>query len=373
MVDNQKVLNSKKYDFFIVGAGLAGAVLAERIVSQLDKRVLVIDKRPHIGGNCYDYVDKNRILIQRYGPHVFHTSDEKVFYYLSQFTDWHDYKLRVLSFYKGNYYQMPINLETVNRFYGVKLIGKKELKGFLEKKLTPKRTVNLRETVVSGACEELYEALIKNYTQKQWGMPPEELDKSILQRIPLRYNKESGYFQDKYQGLPKLGYSHMINNMLKSKYITVILNTDFFKMAHKPAYKKLIYTGPIDEFFGYRFGRLQYRGIRFSFKVHALESFQQNSIINFPEPNVPYTRITEFKKFYNNRTPNTVICKEFPVWDEEPAYPVINQKNTMLLKRYLREAKKLKDVIFVGRLAQYRYLDMDDTVKEALKIFEDIF
>lgn len=372
MGDGGKIKNS--YDYLIVGAGFSGAVLAERIAHKLNKKVLIIDKRGHVGGNCYDYRDQNGILVQKYGPHIFHTNHKKVLNYLSRFTEWNSYKHEAIAYHNGEYYPIPINLDTINKFFNLNLKNERELKGFLEIKRTQtKKIKNSKDVIVSRFGKEIYEVFIEQHTKKQWGVSPQELDKSVLERLPIRYNKNPCYFDDKFQAMPRSGFTKIFEEMLNNKNITLKLNTDFFKMRNKIKYKKLIYTGPIDQFFNYKFGKLQYRRIHFSFETHDLENFQPKAVVNFPDPDVPYTRITEFKKFYNKKLPGTVICKELPFRDEEPAYPVINKKNTALANRYMKKTKELKDVIFIGRLAQYRYLDMDEIIKEALKIFENIY
>ncbi|MFA7707433.1 MAG: UDP-galactopyranose mutase [Candidatus Pacearchaeota archaeon] len=364
-----------KYDYVVVGAGFAGAVIAERLATQANKKVLVIDKRNHIGGNCYDYTDNEGILIQKYGPHIFHTNNKLIWDYLSKFTEFNEYKHKVLAFYNKDYYPIPINLDTVNKFYNLKLKNEGELKKFLEKKrINLKEIKNSRDVVVSKFGEELYEAFIKNYTKKQWGVYPEELNKEVLERIPIRYDKNPYYFNDLFQGLPVLGFAKIFENMLNHPNIKIMLNTDFLDIKKDIKYKKLIFTGPIDSFFNYKFGRLDYRGIRFIFGSSKDADFQPNSVINYTEKYPDFSRITDFNKLYNKKSDKTKFCAEFfvPGEEGEPCYPVINEKNTKLLEKYLKEAKKLKDTYFIGRFGKYKYLNMDKAIEESLKLFEEI-
>ena len=360
-----------RFDFLIVGSGLAGAVLAERIATQLNQKVLIVEKRDHIGGNCYDYRNVDGILVQKYGPHIFHTSSERVFKYLSRFTDWTNYRHKVVGLYRNKYYPIPINLDTVNLFYGLNLENEQELKNFLaQKRVKLAQVKNSRDVVVSRFGEELYEAFVEQYTKKQWGRYPEELDKSILERLVCRYDRNPYYFADIYQGMPASGYTKMFERMLDSRNIQIRLNTDFFKIKRAIKYDRLIYTGPLDQFFSYKFGHLDYRGIHFAFENIDRESYQPHCVVNHSEMDVEYSRVTEFKKFYDQRSSNTVICKEYFGWDGEPCYPVLDLKNHALLKRYNRKINFLKNAIFLGRLARFKYLNMDQVVEESLDAFE---
>jgi len=363
----------KKYDYLIVGTGFAGSVMAERIANKLNKKVLIIDKRPHIGGNCHDTLDKTGILVQQYGPHIFHTNNKQVFNYLSQFTTWKNYQHKVVALYKGNYYPIPINRDTINKFYNIKLRNEKEAKDFLKTKKNELQNIkNSKDVVISKFGTELYEAFIKYYTKKQWGKFPEELDKSILKRLPIKYDNNPYYFKDSYQGMPTKGFAHIFNKMLKHKNITILLKTDFFKLRSNITYKKLIFTGRIDQFFDYKFGQLEYRRSNFLFNKLNKSSYQPNSVVNCTDKNAKFTRVTEFKKFYNKRTPNTIICKEVFGKRGETTYPVINNKNLKLLTKYKNAAKNTKNVMFLGPLAQYKYLNMDQVIKESLNKFAHI-
>jgi len=360
----------KIYDYLIVGCGFSGIVLAERLSSS-GKKVLIIDKRNHIGGNCYDYFSGN-ILVQKYGPHIFHTKNEEVFKYLNRFTKFNNYCHKVLAYYEGKYFPVPINLDTVNKFFKIDLKNQEELKKFLENKRKKiKKIKNSEEVVVSKFGKELYDAFVKTYTMKQWDKYPNELDKSILERLPIRYDKNDKYFDDPFQGMPKEGYTKMFEHMLSNKNITLKLNAPYNEKIKKVA-KKVIWTGKIDEYFNYKFGKLEYRGAKFVFERYRLRDFLPNSVINFPEEKFKFLRITEFKKFYGLKSKKTIICREYYVLGEEPAYPVNTPKNIKLLKRYENGIKKEKNVYFLGRLGRYKYINMDRCVEEALRLFEEI-
>lgn len=362
----------KEYDYLIVGAGVTGLTLAERLSGD-GRSVMLIDKRNHIGGNCFDYKDKYGITVQRYGPHIFHTNEKKVMDYLKKFAEFNDYKHKVISYYRGNYYPMPINRETVNKFYGVKLKTEKDLKKFLEEKREKKQVIeNSRDVVVSKFGNDLYEAFVKKYTKKQWGLYPEELDKTVLERLPIRYNDVPYYFDDVYQGMPIGGFGSLFNNMTKNSNMEIRMGIDFFKVKNKISYKNLIYTGCIDRYFEYKYGKLDYRCIRFELETMKRKSFQPNAVVNYTDDDVEFTRITEFKKFYFLKNEYTVLCREFPSWEGEPSYPVINKKNKEIYKKYEDEAGKFDRVYFAGRLGKYRYINIDRAVLEALNLYAKI-
>lgn len=362
-----------RYDYVIVGAGFSGAVIAERIASQSGKSVLVIDKRDHIGGNCYDFLNSKGILVQKYGPHIFHTKNKKVWDYISQFTSFNDYKHKVISFYRGNYYPIPINRETVNKFYNLQMNSEEELKAFLEKIRTKISEIkHSKDVVVSKFGEELYEAFVKHYTKKQWDKYPEELNKEVLERLPIKYDDDPFYFSDPFQGMPLHGYSKMFEKMLSNKNIKLLLNKDFFEIKNLLKCKNLIYTGPLDQFFDYKFGKLEYRGINFLFEDFETDSFNLGSVINYPEKEFPFGRVTEFKKFYGLNMPGTTICKEFFTWEGEPSFPVISESNLELAKRYLEESAKINNAHFIGRLGRFKYIDMDKAIEDSLNLFEEI-
>ena len=355
----------------VVGAGIAGLTIAERL-ADAGERVLVVEKRNHIGGNCYDFYNRDGLLVHRYGPHIFHTSIPRVWEYLSQFTEWVPYVHRVLAKYKNKLYPIPINLDTINRFFD-KRFTSKEAREFLEdKRIKLDHITNSRDIVVSKVGEELYEAFIKHYSYKQWGCYPEELDKEVLERIPLHFNRDNLYFSDPYQGIPRKGYTAMFNNMVGSSNIDVMLNTDYLKIIHKLNYCRLFMTSSIDEFFDYRFGRLPYRCIDFRFETIDKIEYQGNSVINYTEEEPEYTRVTEFKKLTMQDNPKTTICREYPMWEGEPSYPVPRKDNRRLYERYILEGDKLDNVYFVGRLAEYRYLNMDQACYSALELINRI-
>jgi len=359
----------KDYDFLIVGAGITGIVLA-RELDAIGKKVLLIDKKDHIGGNCYDYADERTgILIQKYGPHIFHTKNEAVFNYLKRFCEFNDYKHKVIAFYDGEYYPIPINLETVNKFYLKQINSSEELKDFLEEKREKIVEIkNSEDVVVSKFGKELYEAFVKDYTKKQWDKYPSELDKSVLERLPIKYDKDPYYFPGQWQGMPIQGFTKMFENMLRNTGVEIMLETSFFQLDKDISYNFAIYTGPIDEFFNNKFGKLQYRSITFDLEYHD-EDYQPNSVVNYPDKNVKFSRITEFKKFYELPDGETVIYRETFNWGGEPSYPLFDNTNKELLSKYLEEANSLKNVFFAGRLGRYKYLDMDKAVEEALDLF----
>jgi len=361
-------MTPKKYDFLIVGAGLSGITLANLLANK-GKEIILVDKKNHIGGACYDYLE-DKILVQKYGPHIFHTDNKQVFDYLSKFTEWTKYKHKVLAFYKNKYYPVPINLNTVNLYFGLNLKTSEDLKKFLDsKKESIKKIENSEQLAVSEIGKELYNAFIKHFTKKTWGKYPKELDSSILKRVSVRYDKNDQYFNQKYQGLPKFGYTAMFNKMLDKKNIKLSLDTDFKEIKNKIKYKKIIYTGKIDEFLNYKFGKLGYRKIDFTFEKLDKKSFQENSVVNYTDKDSKFARITEFKKFYNIDSQKTILCKEKFNRKAEDFYPILNKKNLAILDKYQKEAKKIKNVMFFGKMAKFKYLDMDQTVEAAFEKF----
>jgi len=356
----------EKYDFLIVGAGLAGSVLAERLVS-IGEKILVIDRRSHIGGNCHDYYDEAGVLVHKYGPHFFHTNDEEVWKYLSNFTEWIYFPLRVKSFVDGQLFDLPINLNTVNHLYNLNL-SSREMKLFLDKiKEKIDNPKNAEEQVVSRVGWDIYNKFFKNYTIKQWGIHPKDLDASVTARIPIRYNRDDRYFSDKFQGIPKKGYYKMFENIINHKNIELRLNSDYREIKSKVVYQNLIYTGCIDEFFNYKFGKLPYRSLWFEFKTLNRNFYQNYCTVNYPN-DYDFTRIVELKHATGQKVNKTTIIKEYPISRGEPFYPVPRKQNERLYKKYAREADKLKNTYFVGRLAQYKYYNMDQVVREALNL-----
>ncbi len=359
------------FDYLIAGAGFAGSVVAERMAS-LGKKVLIVDRRKHIGGNAYDHLDKDGILIHRYGPHIFHTNSEQVFNYLSKFTTWRAYEHRVLASVDGKLVPVPINQDTVNTLYGLKLKTEAEVEAFFAKQAEPRASIRTSEdVVVSKVGRELYEKLFRNYTRKQWGKDPSELDALVTARIPVRTNRDDRYFTDQYQAMPKHGYTRLFENMLDHRNITVELGCDYRDVAQKVKYKEIVYTGPVDEFFGFRFGTLPYRSLRFEHKTLKKEFLQPVAVINYPNEHA-YTRVTEFKHLTGQSHRETSVVYEYPTAEGDPYYPVPTPENAALYKRYAELAAATPNVHFVGRLATYRYYNMDQVVAQALTLCKQI-
>lgn len=359
------------YKYVVIGAGLAGLTVAERIASILNEKVLIIEKRNHIGGNIYDSYNEDGILIHNYGPHTFHTDDKEVFDYVCSFTKWHDYQHRVMSYVDGNYVPMPISLETINSLYNLSLSEEEALK-FIETKRENLSEINSSEDVVlSQVGKDIYEKFFRFFTLKQWGIGPEQLDKSVISRIPFRVNRDTRYFTDKYQGNPRYGYTKMCEKMIENSNINLMLKTDYKDVINDITYEKLIYTGPIDYYFDYCYGELLYRSIRFEFETYEMDSFQPTASSRFPQ-DYDYTRITEFKKMTGQVSNKTTICKEYPCFGEEPYYPYPTEEWKALAERYRELAKNEEKTIFVGRLAEYKYYDMDDVIRRALNVFEEL-
>lgn len=376
MQNNTSKHHKSSHDIVIIGAGISGATLAERYATELNKKVLVIEKRDHIGGNCYDYYDEAGILVSKYGAHIFHTTYEDVWNYVSKFTKWHSYQHKVVSSFDGKLVPIPVNITTVNAVHNVNIKTEKEMEAWLkENTVQNDDPQNSEEIALSRVGQLLYEKMFKKYTEKQWNLPPHKLSPSVIGRIPVRTNFEDRYFTDPYQAIPKKGYTELFKNMLNHPNITVILNTDYFSFKHKlKNYEKLFFTGPIDQFFTYKYGKkLQYRSLRFEFETHDKEFYQQNAVINYPNDH-EYTRIVEYKHFTGQKHRKTTISKEYPTWDGEPYYPVPSEENLKLFEKYQKEAEKLekKNIYFVGRLANYKYFNMDQAFKNALDLFERV-
>jgi len=364
---------SVRYDYLIVGAGFAGSVLAERLASQLGKRVLLIDRRPHIGGNAYDYINDAGVLMHQYGPHIFHTNSEDIFAYLSQFTAWRPYEHRVLAKVDSRLVPIPINRTTLNALYGLTLRTDQEAADFLASRAEQPEAIRTSEDVVVAAVgRELYEKFFRGYTRKQWGMDPSELEKSVTARVPTRTNTDDRYFTDRFQAMPKDGYTKMFARMLDRPNITVELETDFADIRGRVRYDQLIYTGPIDAYFDHAYGALPYRSLRFQHETLACEQFQQVGTVNYPSEETPHTRITEYKHLTGQQHPCTTITYEFPCAEGDPFYPIPKAENQALYKKYEALALKEKGVRFVGRLATYRYYNMDQVVGQALATFRRI-
>ncbi len=363
---------SKNKPILVIGAGISGCTIAERYANILGKKVLIIEERENIGGNCFDYFNKDGILVPKYGPHFFHTNDEDVWNYLSNFIEWKPYEHRVLSFVEGKMVPIPVNIDTINKIFNAKLSNSREAKAWLKKNVEViNRPKNSEEAAVSRVGRILYEKMFKNYTKKQWNMLPSELDPEIMNRIPVRTNFDDRYFTDKYQAMPEGGYSKLFENMLSNKRIIKKFNFNFFDSdINLKNYEKIFFTGPIDKFFNYSQGKLQYRSLKFIHTTLKKCFFQERAQINYPG-NQKFTRITEPKHATGQKSKKTTIIKEYPTWVGSPFYPVINKNNLSKYEKYAKKAAELrKDGIYlVGRLAEYRYLNMDDAFKNALNLF----
>ncbi len=361
-----------RYDYLIVGAGFAGSVLAERLASQHGARILLIDRRPHIGGNAYDEPNEAGILYHKYGPHIFHTNSDAVVDYLSQFTEWRPYEHRVLAMVRDKLVPIPINRTTLNELFDLDLQTDQEAADYLASRAEPVEDIKTSEDVVINAVgRELYELFFQGYTRKQWGLDPSELDKLVTARIPTRTNTDDRYFTDKFQAMPRDGYTAMFRNILNNPLIEVRTGVDFRDLkdtAHEIA-DHLIYTGPIDEYFDHRFGKLPYRSLKFDHQTLKQEHFQKTGTVNYPAPEVPFTRISEYKYLTGQESPVTTVTYEYPSAEGDPYYPIPRPENQELFKRYEALADATEDVTFVGRLATYRYYNMDQIVGQALATF----
>ena len=359
------------FDYLIVGAGFAGSVLAERLASQLGKTVLLCDKRPHIAGNAYDHLDEAGVLVHKYGPHIFHTASARIFRYLSQFTAWRPYEHRVLAEVEGKLLPFPINVDTVNRLYDTNM-SSAEVEAFFARVAAPVARARTSEDAVVGKIgRDLYEKFFRNYTRKQWGLDPSELDASVASRVPARTTHDDRYFTDAFQAMPTRGYTHMFERMLDHPNIKVCLNADYKDVAREARYAQMIYSGPVDAFFDNRFGKLPYRSIDFKFETHDREVFQPAAVVNYPNDHA-YTRITEFKYLTGQTHPKTSIVYEHPTEHGDPYYPVPRPENAELYRKYKELADATPDVKFVGRLATYKYYNMDQVVGQALAVFDQI-
>jgi UDP-galactopyranose mutase len=368
-----KAHSRKRYDYLVVGAGFAGSVIAERLASQHDSKVLVIDKRPHVAGNAYDHLDESGVLIHQYGPHIFHTNSDEIVDYLSRFTAWRPYEHRVLAQVRGQLVPIPINRTTLNSLFGLNLTNDEEAAAYLASRAEPVGEIRTSEDVVISAVgRELYELFFQGYTRKQWGIDPSQLDKAVTARIPTRTNTDDRYFGDKHQIMPLHGYTAMFNRMLDHPNIDVLLSTDYRDIMDEIEAGHIVYTGPVDEYFGFRFGKLPYRSLRFEHKIVEQERFQPVAVVNYPDPQTPYTRITEYKHLTGQTHPWTSITYEYPSAEGDPYYPIPRAENQVLYKKYEALADANPNVTFVGRLATYRYYNMDQVVGQALAAFRKI-
>ncbi len=353
------------FDFLVVGAGFAGSVVAERMAAH-GYRVLIVDRREHIAGNAYDCLDEAGLLIHRYGPHIFHTNSTEVVQYLSQFTDWRPYEHRVLTCVDGKLLPMPINLDTVNGYFGTDLNadGVAALMSSLAEKR--ERIETSEDLVVSQVGQELYEKFFRNYTRKQWGRDPKDLDASVAARVPFRLSHDDRYFTDTFQAMPRAGYTAMFERMLENPLIEVRLGVDYADIRKTAPHRKLVFTGPIDEYFDFRYGKLPYRSLEFKHETHAVEQMQPAAVVNYPNTE-EYTRVTEFKYLTGQQHSSTSVVYEYPRAEGDPYYPVPCASSSELFARYRALAEKEKHVYFLGRLANYKYFNMDQVVAQALK------
>lgn len=375
-------MNLDRVKYLIVGSGFFGAVIAERIANVLNEKVLVIEKRNHIGGNCYSLDDpETGIHYHLYGTHIFHTSNKRVWDYINKFTEFNGYFHQVLTRHKGKVYQMPVNLETINSFYNVDL-KPYEVHDFLQKEIEKENLgepSNFEEKAISMMGRPLYEAFIRGYTLKQWQKDPKDMPDSILKRLPFRTNYNESYYYSRWQGIPVDGYGKIFKKMLSSPNIEVKLNTDFFAIRDKvSADTQIIYSGPIDQYFDYKFGKLEYRTLRFEFERPLVEDFQGTSVMNYADIEVPYTRIHEPRHLHPERDDypkdKTLIIKEFSLLDDgsNPYYPINDTRNQDLILKYRNEIQKLSNIRISGRLGEYKYFDMHDTINHALEMFDEI-
>lgn len=359
----------KEYDYLIVGSGLFGSIFAYE-ANKRGKKCLIIDKRSHIGGNVYTE-EVEGINVHKYGAHIFHTSDKMIWDYIQQFADFNRYTNSPIAIYKDEVYNMPFNMNTFSRLWNIKT--PKEAKEIIEKQkeesgiTEPK---NLEEQAISMVGKDIYEKLVKGYTGKQWGRPCTELPSFIIKRLPVRFTYDNNYFNDLYQGIPIGGYTKIIEKMLTG--IDTKLNYDYFEHRDElnQIADKIVFTGMIDQFYDYKFGTLEYRSLRFETEVLDEENYQGNAVVNYTEYDIPYTRIIEHKHFEFGNQPKTVITKEYPSkWEkgDEPYYPMNDEKNNTLYAKYKELADQENNVIFGGRLGQYKYYDMHNVIAEALK------
>lgn len=367
-------------DWLIVGAGYTGCVLAERIATQRGERVLLVERRQHIGGNAYDHPDAHGVLVHRYGPHIFHTNSQRVWEYLSQFTTWRPYEHRVLAEVENRRVPVPFNLNSLDTLFprrdAQRLTAKLIATYGPDAHVPILRMLETDDADIRSLAGFIYEYIFRGYTLKQWGVPPERLDPSVTGRVPVRISRDDRYFQDVYQAMPAHGYAAMFERMLAHRNVTVCLGTDYSRVVGEVRARRTIYTGPIDAFFDYMHGPLPYRSIRFEFQTFAQERYQEVGTINYPNDH-PFTRITEFKHLTGQTSPATTVVAEYPMvhrpGETEPYYPVPQEENRQRYALYAREAEKLNGaVLFAGRLADYKYYNMDQAVARALKVFDDL-
>lgn len=360
-----------RFDVLVVGAGFAGSVMAERLASQHDMKVLVVDRRYHVGGNAYDEYDSDGTLVHRYGPHLFHTNDMNVVRYLSQFTEWRPYEHRVLAEHQGELFPIPINRTTISRFFGVALQTEEDARRFLEgRRIARTEIMNSEDVVVAKVGRELFEAFYRGYTRKQWNREPSELAPGVCGRIPVRYSLDDRYFTDLFQAVPLRGYAEMFLRMLSHANIVVKLGVNARDVMQQESFDRIVWTGPIDEYFEYIHGHLPYRSIRFEHHAQDAERVQPVAQINYSDHSVEYTRVCEWKHITGQQHEKTVLTREYPSSTGDPFYPIPSDHTQHMYKAYEAEARKLKNVTFAGRLAEYRYYNMDQVVARSLKAVE---
>ena len=362
----------RRYDYLVVGAGFAGSVVAERLASQHGARILLVDRRPHIGGNAYDEQNEAGILYHKYGPHIFHTNSQQVVDYLSQFTKWRPYEHRVRAFVREMLVPIPINRTTLNMLFDLDLKTDEEAAAYLASRAEPiDEIITSEDVVINAVGRELYELFFRGYTRKQWGLDPSELDKQVTSRIPTRTNTDDRYFSDTFQAMPLEGYTKMFERMLDHPLIEKRLGTDFRDLKEEAfgLAEQIIYTGPIDEYFDFRFGKLPYRSLKFDHQTLQQELFQEVAVVNYPSEDVPFTRISEYKHLTGQQSAVTTVTYEYPSAQGDPYYPIPRPENQELFKLYEALADSTEQVTFVGRLATYRYYNMDQIVGQALATF----
>jgi UDP-galactopyranose mutase len=355
------------FDYLIVGAGYAGSILAERLARGSGKQVLLVDRRPHIGGNAYDHYNDAGILVHKYGPHIFHTNSKDVFDYLSRFTGWRQYQHKVLASVDGQLVPIPINLDTINKLYGLNLNSFQVEEFFASRAEKREQIKTSEDVVVNKVGRELYEKFFRGYTRKQWGLDPSELDAQVTARVPTRTNRDDRYFTDTYQAMPKHGFTRMFANMLDHPNIKIMLNADYRDVRDSIPHREIIYTGPVDEFFEFRFGKLPYRCLEFKHETLNVPQYQPVAVVNYPNEN-PFTRITEFKHLTGQEHPKTSIVYEYPQAEGDPYYPIPRRENSEIYRQY-QELAEASGIHFVGRLATYKYYNMDQVVAQALTLY----
>ncbi|WP_320171474.1 UDP-galactopyranose mutase [Maridesulfovibrio sp.] len=371
------------FPYVIAGAGITGCTLARCIAEETGKRVLIVDRRNHIGGNCHSRLDpQTGIEVHSYGTHVFHTGEKRVWDFLNRFCEFNSYRHKVVTLYKGRTYHMPVNLQTINSFFGISL-KPHEVDEFIRLKSSRENITdpqNLEEKAVSLIGRELYEAFVKGYTLKQWGRDPRELPAEIITRLPFRHGYECDYFTCRYQGLPWNGYADLFEKMLDHELIEVTLETDFFDIRKEiPEESTVFYTGPVDRFFDYRHGELSWRSLRFEYEVKDVSDYQGTAVMNYADIDIPFTRMHEYQHLHperGNKSGKTVIAREYPeAWQQgdEPYYPVNTAQDRQRLELYRQETSKLENIHFAGRLGCYRYYDMDKAVLAALELCNAVF